>query len=36
MLVAHDRMLVAQAIVGGLVLLTPDDHVRAYPVRPLW
>jgi PIN domain nuclease of toxin-antitoxin system len=31
-----DRMLVAQAIVGGLVLLTPDDHVRAYPVRTLW
>jgi len=31
-----DRMLVAQAIVGGLVLLTPDDHIRAYPVRTLW
>jgi PIN domain nuclease of toxin-antitoxin system len=31
-----DRMLVAQAIVGGLVLLTPDDHIRAYPIRTLW
>ena len=31
-----DRMLVAQAIVGGLILLTPDDHIREYPVRTLW
>jgi PIN domain nuclease of toxin-antitoxin system len=31
-----DRMLVAQAIVGGLVLLTPDDHIREYPVRTVW
>ncbi len=31
-----DRMLVAQAIVGGLVLLTPDDQVRRYPARTLW
>ena len=31
-----DRMLVAQAIVGGLVLLTPDDQIREYPVRTLW
>ena len=31
-----DRMLVAQAMVGGLVLLTPDDHIREYPVRTLW
>ena len=31
-----DRMLVAQAIVGGLVLLTPDDYIRDYPVRTLW
>jgi PIN domain nuclease of toxin-antitoxin system len=31
-----DRMLVAQAIVGGLVLLTPDDYIREYPVRTLW
>jgi len=31
-----DRILVAQAIVGGLVLVTPDDHIREYPVRTLW
>ena len=31
-----DRMLVAQALVGGLVLLTPDDTLRQYPVRTLW
>ena len=31
-----DRMLVAQALVGGLVLLTPDDPIRRYPVRALW
>lgn len=31
-----DRMLIAQAIVGSLVLLTPDDHIRDYPVRTLW
>jgi len=31
-----DRMLVAQAIHHGLVLLTPDEGVRAYPVRTLW
>jgi PIN domain nuclease of toxin-antitoxin system len=31
-----DRMLIAQAIVGGLVLVTPDDPIRQYPVRTLW
>jgi PIN domain nuclease of toxin-antitoxin system len=31
-----DRMLVAQAIVGGLVLVTPDDPIRQYPARMLW
>jgi PIN domain nuclease of toxin-antitoxin system len=31
-----DRMLVAQALVGGLVLLTPDEQIRAYPARTLW
>jgi PIN domain nuclease of toxin-antitoxin system len=31
-----DRMLVAQAIVGGLVLVTPDEPIRQYPVRTLW
>ena len=31
-----DRMLVCQAIVGGLIMLTPDDAVMQYPVRSLW
>ena len=31
-----DRLLVAQAIVGGLLLLTPDDDIRQYPARTLW
>jgi PIN domain nuclease of toxin-antitoxin system len=31
-----DRMLVAQALVCGLVVLSPDDPIRQYPVRPLW
>ena len=31
-----DRLLVAQALVAGLVLLTPDDDIRRYPVRALW
>jgi PIN domain nuclease of toxin-antitoxin system len=31
-----DRLLVAQAIVHGLVLLTPDESLRRYPARTLW
>ena len=31
-----DRMLVAQALIGGLAVLTPDDAVRQYPIRALW
>jgi PIN domain nuclease of toxin-antitoxin system len=31
-----DQKVVAQALVGGLVLLTPDDPIRQYPVRTLW
>lgn len=31
-----DRMLVAQALLEGLVLLTPDEAIRNYPVRTLW
>jgi PIN domain nuclease of toxin-antitoxin system len=31
-----DRILIAQALVGGLVLATPDDSIRQYPVRTLW
>lgn len=31
-----DRMLVSQAIVQGMVLLTPDRDITQYPVRTLW
>jgi len=31
-----DRMLVCQAIVGGLTLLTPDPLVTQYPVATVW
>jgi len=29
-------MLVAQALVGGLAILTPDEPIRQYPVRAYW
>jgi PIN domain nuclease of toxin-antitoxin system len=31
-----DRVLVAQAIVHGMVILTPDDAIAQYGVRVLW
>lgn len=31
-----DRMLVCQAIVENMVILTPDDRIRQYPVRTAW
>ena len=31
-----DRMLVSQAIVHGLTLLTPDPLVTQYPARTVW
>ena len=31
-----DRMLVCQAIVNGLTLLTPDELIVQYPVRSIW
>jgi PIN domain nuclease of toxin-antitoxin system len=31
-----DRILVAQAIVHGMVILTPDDAIARYGVRVLW
>ena len=31
-----DRLLVAQGIVGGLTIVTPDRLVRDYPVPTLW
>lgn len=31
-----DRMLVCQAIVHGMAILTPDPLVASYPVRTIW
>jgi PIN domain nuclease of toxin-antitoxin system len=31
-----DRILVCQAIVHGLVILTPDPLVTQYPARTIW
>ncbi len=31
-----DRMLICQAIVHGLTILTPDQQIHQYPVRCLW
>lgn len=31
-----DRMLICQAIVHGLVILSPDELVYQYPVRTIW
>lgn len=31
-----DRILICQAIAGGLVILTPDPHITGYPVRTEW
>lgn len=31
-----DRMLVCQAIVHDLVILTPDKDIRRYPVKTRW
>jgi len=31
-----DRILVCQAIAGGMVVLTPDPRITAYPVRTEW
>ena len=31
-----DRMLVCQAVVQNLVILTPDELISQYPVRTIW
>lgn len=31
-----DRMLISQALVHGLALLTPDEQITQYPVRAVW
>jgi PIN domain nuclease of toxin-antitoxin system len=31
-----DRLLICQAIEHGLAIVTPDGHIRQYPVKTLW
>jgi PIN domain nuclease of toxin-antitoxin system len=31
-----DRMLIAQALMGGLAVVTPDRAFELYPVRVIW
>ena len=31
-----DRLLVAQAVVNGMTILTPDAEIEQYAVRTLW
>jgi len=31
-----DRMLIAQAMVHGLVIVTPDEAIERYAIRVLW
>ena len=31
-----DRMLVCQAIVHGMAILTPDQGITQYPIRSIW
>jgi PIN domain nuclease of toxin-antitoxin system len=31
-----DRMLICQALAGGLTVVTPDPEIARYPVRILW
>jgi PIN domain nuclease of toxin-antitoxin system len=31
-----DRMLICQALVHGLVILTPDRLISQYPIRTIW
>lgn len=31
-----DRMLVSQAIIDAMTILTPDELVRQYPIRTVW
>ncbi|BCX88944.1 hypothetical protein MIN45_P1314 [Methylomarinovum tepidoasis] len=31
-----DRLLICQAIEHGLAIVTPDDHIRRYPIKTVW
>ena len=31
-----DRILISQAILGGMAIVTPDRLIRMYPIRTVW
>ena len=31
-----DRILICQAIIAGLIILTPDELITQYPLRSMW
>jgi len=31
-----DRLLICQAIEHGLAIVTPDSHIRQYPIKTIW
>ncbi len=31
-----DRLLICQAIEHGLAIVTPDQHIRRYPIKTIW
>lgn len=31
-----DRIIICQAIAGGMTILTPDTHISRYPVKVYW
>lgn len=31
-----DRLLICQAIEHGLAIVTPDQHIRRYPIKTVW
>ncbi|MCK4819843.1 type II toxin-antitoxin system VapC family toxin, partial [bacterium] len=31
-----DRMLICQAIIHGMLIMTPDELISQYPVRSTW
>jgi PIN domain nuclease of toxin-antitoxin system len=31
-----DRMLISQALIHGLTILSPDESIKKYPVRIVW
>jgi PIN domain nuclease of toxin-antitoxin system len=33
---SFDRVLICQAVVNGLAILTPDELISQYPIRTLW